>query len=212
MTHATLYELQDLCLSDPMFGDSPVATLCNYQTYVLYNLPRLLTLDTLQLNDEAKQMAEATFTKKRMYYNMKMKTVRRGCCLFERGQRCETRCPVSFVFSPMGIGGTPGVCGCIRHPFPPPAACSAFLVPLRRNSSNARRRSEGGRWYLLRGASDAIVALKGADKARPHPRFLSSFSWPVPICETGWIQTRVRVYLPCPRRPQAALLRPPTMR
>eukprot|EP00955_Chlamydomonas_euryale_P087335 364283-Chlamydomonas_euryale.AAC.13 len=54
-----------------MWGDCPLASLCNYQTYVLFVLPRLASLDTLLLADETKQLAEATFLKKQMYYNMR---------------------------------------------------------------------------------------------------------------------------------------------
>ena len=33
-------KLVDLCFADPMWGDCPVAGLCNYQTFVLFMLPR----------------------------------------------------------------------------------------------------------------------------------------------------------------------------
>lgn len=154
---ARLPQLTDLCLSDPMWGDSPVSQLCNYQvcvtslthlmfiplvyiqlsvstsialfvpmssirvcqctaqsrwrltdtpfvphavptahcpptanatqrnhththhqTYMLYLLPRLTSLDTLLLADEAKALSEATYLKKQMYYNMRIKTLRRS--------------------------------------------------------------------------------------------------------------------------------------
>ena len=39
--------------------------------------PRLTSLDTLLLADETKQLAEATFLKKQMYYNMRIKTLNR---------------------------------------------------------------------------------------------------------------------------------------
>lgn len=35
-------------------------------------------LDTLQISDDAKAFAEATFMKKRMYYNMRIKTIQRN--------------------------------------------------------------------------------------------------------------------------------------
>ncbi|MEW5304785.1 MAG: hypothetical protein WDW36_007372 [Sanguina aurantia] len=69
--------LTDLCLSDPMWGDCPLSGLCNYQTYVLFLLPRLTLLDTLLLAEETKALAEATFLKKQMYYNMRIKTLHR---------------------------------------------------------------------------------------------------------------------------------------
>ena len=62
---------------DPHYGDNPICNLWNYQTYVLYHLPQLEKLDTLYISDDAKAFAEATFMKKRMYYNMRIKTIQR---------------------------------------------------------------------------------------------------------------------------------------
>lgn len=45
---------------------------------MLFVLPRLMSLDTLLLADETKQLAEATFLKKQMYYNMRIKTMHRN--------------------------------------------------------------------------------------------------------------------------------------
>ncbi len=39
---------------------------------------RLASLDTLLLADETKALAEATFLKKQMFYNMRIKTLRRN--------------------------------------------------------------------------------------------------------------------------------------
>ena len=47
------------------------------QTYVLYHLRNIYKLDTLFISDEAKSFAEATFMKKKMYYNMRIKTMQR---------------------------------------------------------------------------------------------------------------------------------------
>jgi len=68
------------CLSictfnDPHYGDNPICNLCNYSTYVLYHLPRLHRLDTELISDDSKNFAEGTFMKKRMYYNMRIKTI-----------------------------------------------------------------------------------------------------------------------------------------
>lgn len=60
---------------DPHYGDNPICNLCNYQTYVLYHLPRLHKLDTMYISDDAKNFADSTFMKKRMYYNMRIKTI-----------------------------------------------------------------------------------------------------------------------------------------
>eukprot|EP00951_Prasinocladus_malaysianus_P043027 scaffold531908_cov38-Prasinocladus_malaysianus.AAC.1 len=73
-----LPRLVSLSFTDPHWGDCPVAGLCNYQTYVMFNLPNLRTLDTLPLPEETKQLAEATFMKKKMYYNMRIKTLKRN--------------------------------------------------------------------------------------------------------------------------------------
>lgn len=45
---------------------------------MLYHLPHLEKLDTLHISDDAKAFAEATFMKKRMYYNMRIKTIQRN--------------------------------------------------------------------------------------------------------------------------------------
>jgi hypothetical protein len=71
------------CLSictfnDPHYGDNPICNLCNYSTYVLYHLPRLYRLDTEMISDDSKNFAEGTFMKKRMYYNMRIKTIQRN--------------------------------------------------------------------------------------------------------------------------------------
>lgn len=71
------------CLSictfnDPHYGDNPICNLCNYSTYVLYHLPKLYRLDTEIISDESKNFAEGTFMKKRMYYNMRIKTIQRN--------------------------------------------------------------------------------------------------------------------------------------
>ena len=63
---------------DPNYGENPICSLCNYQTYVLFHLPKLHKLDTLQFSEESKSFAETTFMKKRMYYNMRIKTIQRN--------------------------------------------------------------------------------------------------------------------------------------
>ena len=61
--------------SDPHYGENPICSLCNYQTYVLFHLPKLVRLDTMIVSEESKNFAETTFMKKRMYYNMRIKTI-----------------------------------------------------------------------------------------------------------------------------------------
>ena len=61
-----LPRLRALSFCDPHFGDNPVCGLCNYQTYVLYHLRQLASIDTMTISDEAKATAEATYMKKKM--------------------------------------------------------------------------------------------------------------------------------------------------
>ncbi|KAJ9438372.1 Protein phosphatase 1 regulatory subunit SDS22-like protein [Diplonema papillatum] len=73
-----LTRLTHLYFSDPHFGDNPICQLCNYQTYTLYHLNRIKVLDYNAVSDESRHLAEATFVKKKMYYNMRIKTLRRN--------------------------------------------------------------------------------------------------------------------------------------
>lgn len=70
--------LRSVIFSDPHFGDNPVCNLCNYQTYLLYHLSNLEALDSVVLSEDSKLLAEATFMKKKMYYNMRIKTLKRN--------------------------------------------------------------------------------------------------------------------------------------
>lgn len=73
----SLFSLRLLCFNDPNYSENPVCNLCNYQTYMLYHIPQLTQLDTFTISEEAKNYAEATFMKKKMYYNMRIKTIKR---------------------------------------------------------------------------------------------------------------------------------------
>ena len=70
-----LPSLQYVSFADQNYGENPICSLCNYQTYVLFHLPKLFKLDTMHVSEESKQFAETTFMKKRMYYNMRIKTI-----------------------------------------------------------------------------------------------------------------------------------------
>jgi hypothetical protein len=70
-----LKNLKDLRFSDPQWGDSPLALLHNYWTYILFRLRQLQSLDTVDLTDECKQAAKAMYTRKRVYYNMCIKSL-----------------------------------------------------------------------------------------------------------------------------------------
>ena len=63
---------------EPHFGENPVCALCNYHTYCLFHLQQLKVLDANIIADDARQLAEATYMKKKMYYNMRIKTLKRN--------------------------------------------------------------------------------------------------------------------------------------
>ncbi|KAJ8046058.1 Leucine-rich repeat-containing protein 9 [Holothuria leucospilota] len=70
--------LKILGLKDPLYAPNPVCYLCNYSTYVLYHLPSLERLDSYDVcNKTMRDMAETTVVKKKMYYNMRIKTLKR---------------------------------------------------------------------------------------------------------------------------------------
>lgn len=73
-----LTRLRALHFSDPHFGDNPLCNLCNYQVYVVYHLKQLTQLDSCTITEEFKNTAETTFLKKRMYYDMRIKTTYRS--------------------------------------------------------------------------------------------------------------------------------------
>lgn len=70
--------LSRLNLGDAEYGENPICELCNYHTYCLYHFQQLTCLDNLSVSEDAKHMAEGTYMKKKMYYNMRMKTIKRN--------------------------------------------------------------------------------------------------------------------------------------
>ena len=84
--------------SDPNYGENPICTLCNYQTYVLYHLSKLSQLDSMDIAEDAKNYAEATFMKKRMYYNMRIKTIQRLVSNLIMAIEDYKNCKVSLVY------------------------------------------------------------------------------------------------------------------
>ncbi|CAK9101397.1 Leucine-rich repeat-containing protein 9 [Durusdinium trenchii] len=58
--------LTALSFADPDFGENPICTLCNYQTYILYHLPKLQVHDQMYVDAEAHQVAQAAYAKKRL--------------------------------------------------------------------------------------------------------------------------------------------------
>ncbi|XP_077999840.1 leucine-rich repeat-containing protein 9-like isoform X2 [Glandiceps talaboti] len=74
-----LPSLRYLGLKDPQYSPNPVCLLCNYSTHMLYHLPTLERLDTYDVSSKnVRELAEATVVKKKMYYNMRVKTIRRN--------------------------------------------------------------------------------------------------------------------------------------
>ncbi|KAL4237983.1 Leucine-rich repeat-containing protein 9 [Mactra antiquata] len=74
-----LPSLQSLCLKDPLYSPAPVSLLCNYSTHVLYHLPSLCKLDTYDVTGKSmNEVAESTVMKKKMYYNMRIRTLFRN--------------------------------------------------------------------------------------------------------------------------------------
>ncbi|XP_072171420.1 leucine-rich repeat-containing protein 9-like [Diadema setosum] len=80
ITHLVrLPRLKSLGLKDPLYAPNPVCYLCNYSTHVLYHLPWLERLDAYDVSNKSlREMAEATVMKKKMYYNMRVKTMKRN--------------------------------------------------------------------------------------------------------------------------------------
>lgn len=75
---ARLKKLEHLSLSDPNYSDNPICALCNYQTYIIHHLPKIVSFDTLSVTAESRKTIGATIVKKRMYYNMRIITIRRN--------------------------------------------------------------------------------------------------------------------------------------
>lgn len=73
-----LPSLHSLCLKDPLYSPAPVSLLCNYVTNVLYHLQNLTKLDTYDVGKSMVDVAETTVMKKKMYYNMRIRTVYRN--------------------------------------------------------------------------------------------------------------------------------------
>ena len=50
--------LMSMSLKDPLFAPAPVSLLCNYSTHVLYHLPKLVKLDTYEVEKNMVELAE----------------------------------------------------------------------------------------------------------------------------------------------------------
>ncbi|CAF3540202.1 unnamed protein product [Adineta steineri] len=80
-----LPKLRNIAFSDPVYGaKSPVASMANYHVHILYHLPHLEYIDGLHISTrQVAEQAEATVTKKKMWYHMKSKTLEREYDEFE---------------------------------------------------------------------------------------------------------------------------------
>ncbi|CAF3420460.1 unnamed protein product [Rotaria sp. Silwood1] len=74
-----LPKLRNIAFSDPVYGGkNPVASMANYHVHILYHLPQLEYIDGLHITTrQVAEQAEATVTKKKMWYHMKSKTLER---------------------------------------------------------------------------------------------------------------------------------------
>eukprot|EP00927_Polykrikos_kofoidii_P060458 TRINITY_DN55439_c0_g1_i1.p1 TRINITY_DN55439_c0_g1~~TRINITY_DN55439_c0_g1_i1.p1 ORF type:complete len:1435 (-),score=232.12 TRINITY_DN55439_c0_g1_i1:221-4525(-) len=69
--------LRELSFADPDWGENPICQLCNYNTFILYHLPQLQLHDRMRVGDEEHLAAQSAFGKKSLYYNMRMKLIKR---------------------------------------------------------------------------------------------------------------------------------------
>ncbi|EFJ05452.1 hypothetical protein SELMODRAFT_431559 [Selaginella moellendorffii] len=84
--------LRDLRFADPNWGSSPIALLHNYQTYILFRMQQLIMLDSEDMAEELKQAAKATYTRKRVYYNMCIKSLQHNReNIASLSVKCESR-------------------------------------------------------------------------------------------------------------------------
>ncbi|XP_078452476.1 leucine-rich repeat-containing protein 9 [Lampetra planeri] len=74
--------LTELSLQDPLYAPCSVSLLCNYATHLLYHLPQLRRLDTIDVSSRAlKDLAESTVAKKMVYYGMRIHVEKRSLAL-----------------------------------------------------------------------------------------------------------------------------------
>ncbi|CAG5119813.1 unnamed protein product, partial [Candidula unifasciata] len=74
-----LPKLTKLNLKDPLYHPCPASQLCNYSTHIMYHLPNLVSLDTIDITcKQLADLAEGTVNKKKMFYNMRAKTIQRN--------------------------------------------------------------------------------------------------------------------------------------
>lgn len=84
---AQLPRLREVSFADPHWGDNLFNAYSNYSTYALFQLANAAVLDGAPVTPDVRAAAESTFLKKRMYYNMRCKTLRRNTVVMMRCAR-----------------------------------------------------------------------------------------------------------------------------
>lgn len=88
LAHASgIHSLTHVAFDDPHWGSCPLSALHNYQTLALYTMPQISKLDMCALHEDTKQAAEAEFLKRKMYYNMRIKTLKRSVARYMASAR-----------------------------------------------------------------------------------------------------------------------------
>ncbi|XP_041353285.1 leucine-rich repeat-containing protein 9-like isoform X2 [Gigantopelta aegis] len=74
-----LPKLTSVSFKDPLYPPCPASLLCNYSIHVMFHLPGLKRLDTYDVvSKNLSEISEITVSKKKMFYNMRNKTIRRN--------------------------------------------------------------------------------------------------------------------------------------
>lgn len=73
-----LPSLRTLWFSDPLYGDNGICRLNNYTTFTLHVLGSLEMLDYIPVTSEQRTLADSIYSKKRVYYSMRIHTLDRN--------------------------------------------------------------------------------------------------------------------------------------
>ncbi|XP_076387528.1 uncharacterized protein LOC105663698 [Megachile rotundata] len=63
-------KLNSLVFADPLYGDCPLVTLCNYRVHVIHYIPRIKRLDHYNICEREKHYINHLFKKQLTYYNV----------------------------------------------------------------------------------------------------------------------------------------------
>ncbi len=72
-----LKKLVELDLYDPDFGRNPLCAVCNYNIAIIHYFCHLKVIDAQFLDKDLVSIAEKIWSKKKLYYSMRMETVKR---------------------------------------------------------------------------------------------------------------------------------------